>query len=339
MMSAPVRQKTGCLQGALLSVGSVTLLLLAIEVVLRIAGYGRLEVYQPDPKLFWRLKPNQDCLTKVGRKPVRVNAHGTRGPEFNESKPPGTIRILSLGDSRTFGWGLAEAETYSAMLGQILQSRLGDAAQIEIINAGVNAWSFAQMKIYFQEYGLRYQPDIAILAEANLWTQFSERSRPEFARAFMNRVRFKNLLRRSALYHWLIEVQLKAFYERHRTKFIPVDPEHDPLFKKEQQADPDARFKDDMAAFCRLASSSHVKPVLLYLPTADELDGTNPPRTLRLKEAVSQESGVPLVNVTPALRSATGPLYLDADPVHLNSRANGLVAQELAEAIAPLVNP
>jgi len=33
----------------------------------------------PRPKLYWKLKPNQDCFTKVDHKPVHVNSHGTRG--------------------------------------------------------------------------------------------------------------------------------------------------------------------------------------------------------------------------------------------------------------------
>jgi len=32
------------------------------------------------------------------------------GRNFQIEKPAGTIRILSLGDSRTFGWGLTDEE-------------------------------------------------------------------------------------------------------------------------------------------------------------------------------------------------------------------------------------
>ena len=196
----------------------------SLEIILRLNGYGNLEIYEPDPLLYWKLKPNQNCYTKVGHKPVHINSQGTRGREFQIEKPAGTIRILSLGDSRTFGWGLDESETYSSRLQQMIQEKLGDRKKVEVINAGVNAWSFPQMLVYFRETGLRYQPDVVILAEANLWTQFSEKNSPEFVRKFMWRVRLKNLLRRSAIYHYVLEVKLKSFYERHRTKFIPVDP-------------------------------------------------------------------------------------------------------------------
>ena len=60
------------------------------EIALRLAGYGNLEIYQPDRRLYWRLKPNQDCFTKVDRRPVHINSHGTRGAEFPAEKPART---------------------------------------------------------------------------------------------------------------------------------------------------------------------------------------------------------------------------------------------------------
>ena len=115
-----------------------------------------------------------------------------------------------------------------------MQNHIGDSLKIEVINAGVNAWSYAQMYIYLRDVGLRYNPDIVILADANLWTQFSEESSKEFIDKMMKRVWLKNLLRRSAIYHFVIEVKLKKYYEKHRTKFIPVDPNRDEVFKEQQ---------------------------------------------------------------------------------------------------------
>ncbi len=118
----------------------------------------------------------QDCYTKIDHKPVHINSQGTRGPEFQVEKPPGTLRIVSLGDSRTFGWGLTEAETYSGGLQRLLQEKFGSQKKVEVINAGVNAWSYPQMLVYFRDIALKYQPDIVILGDANYWTQFSEKN-------------------------------------------------------------------------------------------------------------------------------------------------------------------
>src|SRR5256714_10925202 len=121
-----------------LSAASLLLCVALLEIVLRLCGYGNLEIYEPDPVLYWKLKANQNCYTKVDHKPVHVNSHNTRGPEFQIAKAPNTIRILSLGDSKTFGWGLTEAESYSGLIEKQLQEFVGDKKKIEVINAGVN---------------------------------------------------------------------------------------------------------------------------------------------------------------------------------------------------------
>ncbi|MBI3413742.1 MAG: SGNH/GDSL hydrolase family protein [Verrucomicrobia bacterium] len=327
------------LQNLALAAGTFLFCALLLEVALRVVGYGNLEIYEPNPVLYWRLKPNQDCFTKIDHKPVHINAHGTRGPDFANAKPPGTLRILSLGDSRTFGWGLTDDETYSRRLERALQAHAGGNRKIEVINAGVNAWSFPQMLVYFREFGLKYQPDIVLLADANLWTQFSEKNSPEFVKQFMGRVRLKNFLRRFAAYHFFIEVQLQDFYQRHRAKFIPVDPQQDALFKEQQQSDPDALFREAIQGLCDLAQRNGVKPVLLFQPVLGDLSSTNLSRVLVVKRAVAEKSRVPLVDVTPELAPEGKALYLDADPVHLNSRGNEIISRRLVEATKDWAKP
>src|ERR1051325_2410317 len=113
------------LQNLALSFAVFFLCLAAGEVARRLAGYGNLEIYEPDVRLYWKLKPNQDCFTKIDHKPVHVNAQGSRGPAFSPDKTTNTFRVLSLGDSRTFGWGLADDETYSRRLEQLLRQEIG----------------------------------------------------------------------------------------------------------------------------------------------------------------------------------------------------------------------
>jgi lysophospholipase L1-like esterase len=325
------------LQNLTLAGGVFCLCFVVCELALRFAGYGNLEIYEPHPQLYWRLKPNQDCFTKVDRKPVHINSHGTRGPEFAAGKPPGTIRILSLGDSRTFGWGLSDEETYSRRLEQLLRERSGQT--IEVINAGVNAWSYPQMQVYFRDEGLGFQPDFVILAEANLWTQFSEQNSPEFVDQFLGRVRLKSFLRRFALYHFFVEVQLQDFYQRHRTKFIPVDPQQDRFFKEQQQSNPDRVFQEAIQRLCMTAKSNGVTPVVLYLPTTTDLGPTNESRVLRVKREVADRLGATLVDLTAELKSAGKALYLNADPVHLNAQGNQIVAERLFETMTNRLSP
>jgi lysophospholipase L1-like esterase len=326
-------------QNLLLSLGVFLICTAGLELVLRLNGYGKLEIYQPDPLLYWKLKPNQNCYTKIGHQPVHINSHGTRGREFSEKKTPGTLRILCLGDSRTFGWGLSQEQTYSGALESLFQEQTSQHKKIEIINAGVNAWSYPQMLVYFRTTGVQYDPDIIILAEANLWTQFSEKNSPEFVHQFMNRVRLKNILRRFAIYHFVVEVKLKDFYERNRTRFIPVDPAQDPLFKQQQQNDPEILFREAIEQLCDLAQQRGIKPVLVYLPSWDEAQASNSTTVLKVKREISQKHKLPLVDLTPEALSKGKALYLEADPVHYSSMGNSMIAHKLYETLAPVAVP
>lgn len=316
---------------------SVCAVLLLAEIILHFQGYGQIEIYEPDKKLFWKLRSNQKCFTKVGHKSVRINSLGTRGPEFLAAKPPKTFRILSLGDSRTFGWGLSEEDTYSSLVAKQAQQILGDSTKVEIINAGVNAWSYAQMYVYFRDIGLAYNPDLVIIADGNLWTQFSENSDPDFVKKFMRRIWLKNLLRKSALYHFVIEVQLANFYATHREKFIPIDPKKDQLFQEQQQKDPDAFFRDAIHSLCELAVSKKINPIMVYIPTLSQLEGRMTD-VLPSKKQAAAKYGVPLIDFSDDLKKHGKSWMLEGDEAHLNVEGNRALASRIVEAMRPILS-
>jgi len=89
--------------------------------------------YVHDAQIGHWLEPNQRSFTHD--KPVVVNSIGIRGEEYSQKPVPGTRRILALGDSQTFGNGLAEVDTWPALLEQRL-NRLGRGPW-EVVNGGV----------------------------------------------------------------------------------------------------------------------------------------------------------------------------------------------------------
>jgi lysophospholipase L1-like esterase len=153
----------------------------------------------------------------------------------------------------------------------------------------------------------------------------------------MSRVRLKNLLRRSAIYHYVIEVKLENFYQRHRARFIPVDPKQDALFKEQQQRDPNAEFRAAIESICTNAMAHHAIPVLLFMPTYSELADTNEPPIHQIKREVSAKLGTPFVDMTATLRPRTSDFYLEEDPVHFNVDGNQVIARQLADVMGPTV--
>jgi len=88
---------------------------------------------------------------------VRINSKGLRDAQRPYRKPRGVTRILLLGDSFTFGYGVEERERFANVVQQKLNA---GARRYEVINAGVPSWGTADQLLFLREEGLKYQPDI-----------------------------------------------------------------------------------------------------------------------------------------------------------------------------------
>jgi lysophospholipase L1-like esterase len=93
---------------------------------------------------------------------VRINGQGLRGPEVGAEKPGGGLRILWLGDSVTFGYGVErEDETFPQAVAARLAQRLG--RPVESVNAGVGGWSPWQEQAWLEREGWRFEPDLIVV--------------------------------------------------------------------------------------------------------------------------------------------------------------------------------
>jgi lysophospholipase L1-like esterase len=159
----------------LFSLIPVCLLLLASELFFRVSGLAkspitpmtlpgeRAGIYHFDKNLFWALKPNEQ--RKLQNVTVSTNSHGLRSDEIRAGEihdgDPAGFRILSLGESTTFGHGVENQETYSAVLQSYLNSAF-ETDRFEVINAGVPAYSSFQSLMYLRTAGLDLKPNVIV---------------------------------------------------------------------------------------------------------------------------------------------------------------------------------
>jgi lysophospholipase L1-like esterase len=95
---------------------------------------------------------------------VRINSHGFRGPDFSIEKPPGTLRVLTMGASSTFGYRNRDEETYPAQLQRILDER-GAGLSFEVINFSVPHANSDNIVAMFRAEGLTLDPDFVTFYE------------------------------------------------------------------------------------------------------------------------------------------------------------------------------
>lgn len=91
---------------------------------------------------------------------VAISSQGLRDREFGAAPPPGRTRILMLGDSLAFGWGVPVERTYSKRLEQML---LQAGHDVEVINTGVGNYNTEMQVAYFLERGAKLNPHYVVL--------------------------------------------------------------------------------------------------------------------------------------------------------------------------------
>lgn len=94
---------------------------------------------------------------------LRTNALGMRDREYPAEKPPGSFRILALGDSVTFGVQVPVADTWENQLERALGSRGPPGESFEVLNLGVPGYNTEQSWLRYQRRGAQLGADLVLL--------------------------------------------------------------------------------------------------------------------------------------------------------------------------------
>lgn len=105
----------------------------------------------------WSLVPGARAVSKATGRPVHydINSKGLRGPEVAFDKPEYMYRVLFLGDSHTFGFGVPESQHFSTLIG-------GYFPGVEVINMGVSGYGIDQELLRLTREGFQYHPNLVI---------------------------------------------------------------------------------------------------------------------------------------------------------------------------------
>jgi lysophospholipase L1-like esterase len=160
--SAGVRQLPPLVARLLLACASCTLLGLVIvgteclarwlapDYLVRTRG-----IHVSSTSYGWIGRPNAVAVMGGGR--VSLNGRGFRGRELVVPKAGGLTRVVVLGDSIAFGYGVRDEQTFP----QILDARDNG---IEAGNLAVQGYGPGQELLVLRRDGLRVDPDVVVLA-------------------------------------------------------------------------------------------------------------------------------------------------------------------------------
>lgn len=123
------------------------------EILLRTQGFGPGAIlYVAHPRVGYYPAPDQRQVRYGGQ--VQTNHHGMRAPDFAPVKPPGTFRILMLGDSTLWGGSyIDQPQLYARLLEARLNQAAGAGRRVEVLNMGVNGWGPFHKSGFVETFG------------------------------------------------------------------------------------------------------------------------------------------------------------------------------------------
>ncbi|MBX3464367.1 MAG: hypothetical protein KF830_14455 [Planctomycetes bacterium] len=140
-----------------IAAGAIVLALLVGELTLRVAGWflDRTRTLTADAELGWRMLPG---VRKWGdgwsaARPGTTNSLGWRDDEFLPERAAGRRRLLALGDSFVFGFGVDQGERFTELL---------EDDRVEVVNLGVCAWGTDQQVLLSERELPRLRPDVVL---------------------------------------------------------------------------------------------------------------------------------------------------------------------------------
>jgi len=167
-----------------------------------------------DRDLLWRYRPDQ--IIRGGFVPpyvYTINAHGFRTPDFAAVKPEGTQRVVCLGGSTTFGWGVSDGTAYPRQLETKLNELDLEGRHWEVINLGMSNYSTWQGLRLARQVLPELDPDVVFINFS--WADHQPASQgvadADIEMPAAGWLRFESTLNRSALARWTRRLWRLAF--------------------------------------------------------------------------------------------------------------------------------
>jgi lysophospholipase L1-like esterase len=280
---------------------------------------------EPHPDRGFALKPG------FSSNEIRINAAGLRGPEPESPSLPSDV-ILAVGESSTFGWRVANDQTYPVFLQRELDA-MALVRPVHVLNAGVPSYTSSQIEAYLRELIPRYRP--ALVVASCLWNDALFACLPNWMP--------ENLLQRAPS-------PLRRFLLSHSGVYRAIAIRSKPVEAGRIRNDRALQhYRAKLLEMTKQCSQHDIKLVLLA-PSVDPAhipsSGMKIGRSTVSKadflgllddfiaelHAVGTAAGVPVIDHQLAHRDPAHSNYF-IDPVHLTGPGNAILARGLANRI------
>jgi hypothetical protein len=274
------------------------------------------------------------------RLPIKKNIYGLRGNDFLEKKPNNTLRILFIGDSITFGWGI---ESDDKIFAGIIERNLNNnrdwktIEKVEVLNGGISGSVPEDWIDLWNRVGRKYLPDVVIIVYF-LRDGISYMSIPNFFNKIRNKIVKKNqsswIYKHSYLFRMLKDKLDKYEISRKYTSNFVQS-----YLGNEKET---RRWKHSQKLLLRLFSlikDASADVGFVVFPILAELNKNYPFFAVcdHIENFVSNYQ-IPTLNLTQAfIGQSSSSLWVSAYDQHPNEKAHKIAAQSMLPFVENLI--
>jgi lysophospholipase L1-like esterase len=278
--------------------------------------------------------------------PVAFNDFGYRDARRPVVPAPGTVRVLALGDSVTFGMGVAQEHTFPRQTEVLLSAARG--GPVEVLNLGMPGYNTLHQLAQLRELGLALQPKIVVVGflyndielssaqKGSAVVPEQEQSLPRKVKSGFNAAALW-LKQHSLFVAWLSPrlgnvlrpLGVKGLGQVGEVKDQYV--ESNPNWRRMQQA---------LLEMKQLTAERGIELVVMVIPAMARFsEATYPIREYH--DAVAgfcRANGIKVLDLLPAFWGGDGTQYwISATDGHPNAQGQRIIAEALAGYLAPLL--
>jgi hypothetical protein len=286
-----------------------------IEAALRFGlGLGNPVLIEPDSACSYILKPDQDVRRFFVH--TRINHYGMRSDGVTLPHKAGTLRLLFVGDSLTYGTTQVDQQK---IFTEVLHRELPGIVHqpVEVLNASAGAWAPDNELSYIRSRGI-FQSDLVLLVLND-----GDLTQPRATIADVG----DNLQQRRPL------TAIGELYSRYiRPRIAHVTGKTDAGDIIAGNADEVLRANlQDLDSFSQLVRSQGARLVLIYIPFRKDI----PQEAASSEEVLHEWSGARHVKMCD-LTSAESPFSAEEitldNGIHLNARGHLVVARAIEKS-------
>lgn len=343
----------------------------ALEAGLRAAEFHHIPLQKPF--LVWNAKQDQKLhddqslhhmdldLLWAPRPGVQVSPQhdeligesGLRGFDLDAWESTGALRLASLGDSSTFGWGVVWEDTWTAQAAGSLASDLDSPNQIATLGGGVIGHTVVQGRQRYLRDVSERRPDVVVMAYGAVNDHFaSDIPDPERIAALRRREGWRNRTWKLAVQTFRVVQGMDLLVEELRggrqklwnqlRDEVVADLESQVGFEHAEYTGmrrvPLELFEAEYLALIESVRADGGLPVLLRMPRRSDATAERSALGLydRAIERIAAEADVLLVDASDVI-AVDEEQELFFDPYHPKPEGHRRIGERVAQAIAPLL--